>query len=363
MARRAGRRRLSVFSLSFLDVMSCGFGAVVLIFLIIHHRTEQDATAQDRELLSESRKLDYLIDQGEANLVDLRERLEDARRRVGAASHQLLARVDHRDRRKEELEEMLQRAAAETESIEALKADIAGRDEEVKRLQAEEEALRGFQVREVKGEGDRQYLTGLFVGGSHILIALDASASMLDRTIVQILRRRNMSPQRQRDAPKWRRAQRIVEWICAQAPIESNFQIALYAERAWFPLGDDAWRPSTDSNALGDALDALAEVVPTGGTSLEALMLAIADMRPLPDNVFLVTDGLPTQSASGARGRTVSARQRERLFQDAAKMVPLEVTFNVILLPLEGDSLASAAYWVLAANSRGTYMSPSEDWP
>ena len=363
MARRAGRRRLSVFSLSFLDVMSCGFGAVVLIFLIIHHRTEQDATAQDRELLSESRKLDYLIDQGEANLVDLRERLEDARRRVGAASHQLLAQVDHRDRRKEELEEMLQRAAAETESIEALKADIAGRDEEVKRLQAEEEALRGFQVREVKGEGDRQYLTGLFVGGSHILIALDASASMLDRTIVQILRRRNMSPQRQRDAPKWRRAQRIVEWICAQAPIESNFQIALYAERAWFPLGDDAWRPSTDSNALGDALDALAEVVPTGGTSLEALMLAIADMRPLPDNVFLVTDGLPTQSASGARGRTVSARQRERLFQDAAKMVPLEVTFNVILLPLEGDSLASAAYWVLAANSRGTYMSPSEDWP
>ena len=27
------RRRLSVFSLAFLDVMSCGFGAVVLIFL------------------------------------------------------------------------------------------------------------------------------------------------------------------------------------------------------------------------------------------------------------------------------------------------------------------------------------------
>ena len=363
MARRAGRRRLSVFSLSFLDVMSCGFGAVVLIFLIIHHRSEQDATAQDRELLSESRKLDYLIEQGEENLVELRERLEDARRRVGAASQQLLAKVDHRDRRKEELEEMLERAAAETENIEALKADIAGRDKEVKRLQAEEEALRGFQVREVKGEGDRQYLTGLFVGGTHILIALDASASMLDRTIVQILRRRNMSKQRQRDAPKWRRAQRIVEWIAAQAPIESNFQIALYAEEARFPLGDDAWRPSADPRALTDALDTLAEVVPAGGTSLESLMLAIADMRPLPDNVFLVTDGLPTQRAGGSQRLTVSARQRQQLFEDAAKMMPPEVRFNVILLPLEGDSMASASYWVLAANSRGTYMSPSEDWP
>ena len=363
MARRAGRRRLSVFSLSFLDVMSCGFGAVVLIFLIIHHRTEYEATAHDRELLAESRKLDYLVEQGEANLAELREKLDDAKQRVSAAGRRLLARVDHRDRREKELGELREQAAAERESVAALKADVAGRDEEVKRLQDEEEALRGFRVREIKGEGDRQYLTGLFVGGTHILVALDASASMLDRTIVQILRRRNMSRQRQRDAPKWRRAQRIVEWICAQVPLESNFQIALFSEQARFPLGDDGWRPSTDPNALGDALEAIAEVVPAGGTSLEALMRAVAAMRPLPDNVFLVTDGLPTQSGSRARGQTVTARQRQRLFEDAAKMVPPQVTFNVIMLPLEGDALASAAYWVLAANSGGTYMSPSEDWP
>lgn len=363
MARRAGRRRLSVFSLSFLDVMSCGFGAVVLIFLIIHHRTEHEATAHDREQLAESRKLDYLIEQGEANLAELRERFEDAKRRVGTAGRQLLAEIDHRDRSKKALGELIERTVAERESVEALKADVAGRDKEVKRLQDEEEALRGFRVREIKGEGDRQYLTGLFVGGTHILVALDASASMLDRTIVQILRRRNMSKERQRAAPKWRRAQRIVEWICAQAPLESNFQIALYGEAARFPLGDDGWRSSTDPAALGDALEAIAEVVPAGGTSLEALMRAIAEMRPLPDNVFLVTDGLPTQSAAGARGRTVTARQRQRLFEDAAKLVPPQVTFNVIMLPLEGDALASAAYWVLAANSRGTYMSPSEDWP
>ena len=201
MARRAGRRRLSVFSLSFLDVMSCGFGAVVLIFLIIHHRTEHEATARDRELLAESRKLDYLIEQGEANLAELRERFEDAKRRVGTAGRQLLAEIDHRDRSKKALGELLERTVAERESVEALKADVAGRDKEVKRLQDEEEALRGFRVREIKGEGDRQYLTGLFVGGTHILVALDASASMLDRTIVQILRRRNMSKERQRAAP------------------------------------------------------------------------------------------------------------------------------------------------------------------
>ncbi|NNM01135.1 MAG: hypothetical protein HKO62_10325 [Gammaproteobacteria bacterium] len=34
------RRKLSPFSLSFLDIMSCGFGAVVLLFLIIKHQAD-----------------------------------------------------------------------------------------------------------------------------------------------------------------------------------------------------------------------------------------------------------------------------------------------------------------------------------
>ncbi|MEQ8661477.1 MAG: hypothetical protein RLW62_11705, partial [Gammaproteobacteria bacterium] len=37
---RRQRRPLSAFSLSFLDIMSCGFGAVVLLFLIIKHQTD-----------------------------------------------------------------------------------------------------------------------------------------------------------------------------------------------------------------------------------------------------------------------------------------------------------------------------------
>ncbi len=363
MARRSGKRRFTVFSLSFLDVMSCGFGAVVLIFLIIHHRTDLQGLAADPELLSESRKLDYLIEQGEADLVELRRRLDAARRRVADASRDLLAKREHRDRRQAELLDLTERAKAQRESTLALKADVERRDRDLQRLREKEEAMRGFQVREIKGEGDRQYLTGLYVGGTHILVALDVSASMLDTTIVQILRRRNMSPARQRAAPKWRRALRVVEWLAAQAPIDGNFQIVLYNTESWFPLGDNEWRPTTDPDALEDALVALAEVIPSGGTNLESVMGAISSMRPLPDNVFLVTDGLPTQGAKGARGRVVTARQRQRLFNDAMDLMPGEVPVNVILLPLEGDLLASAAYWVLAARSGGTYMSPSRDWP
>ena len=362
MARRAGRR-FNVFSLAFLDVMSCGFGAVVLVFLIINHRIEDVTKNVDPELLSESRLLDYRILTGEKNLVDLKDLLEDTRKRVADANRELLAKVKDRDQRLEDLEELDARTMAERDSVEELTSDVDAREQDVKRLQEEEQRLGGTRLREIKGEGDRQYLTGLFVGGRHVLIALDASASMLDETIVQVIRRRNMPLERQLNAPKWNRAQRTVEWLAAQIPIESNFQIILYGDEPRYLLPETSWIPVTDVAALHKALDTLEEVAPAGGTNLEGLIEAIGQMRPLPDNVFLVTDGLPTRSNRRPRSPTVSGRQRYALFNDAANIWPQGVPVNVIMFPMEGDWRASAAYWILAARSGGTYMSPSRDWP
>lgn len=363
MRRRAARRRFNVFSLSFLDVMSCGFGAVVLIFLVINHRIDDDAKDVDRELLAESRKLDYLIDSGQKNLVDLQQHVEDTRKRVAQARRRLLAVVEDRDRQRIEFSELRQRTIAQRESIEELKTDVETREQEVKRLQAEEEASEGARIRAIAGEGDRQYLTGLFVGGRHILIALDASASMLDSTLVQIIRRRNMPVERRLEAPKWQRAQRTVEWLAAQMPLDSNFQIAVFNAETTFLLPDKTWHDATQPQALDDALASLTQVVPNGGTNLEGLATAIAAMTPLPDNVFLITDGLPTRSNSAPRRATINSRQRVRLFNNAVKLLPRGVPVNPILLPLEGDPQASSAYWELAVASGGTYMSPSADWP
>ena len=162
---RTVKRRFTVFSLSFLDVMSCGFGAVVLIFLVINHRIDTETPDVDREALAESRKLDYLIETGQKDLVDLQERVEDTRQRVADARRQLLATVVDRDRRKDDVEDLEARTIAARESVEELKTDVETRERDVRRLQAEEEAQEGSKVRAIEGEGDRQYLTGLFVGG------------------------------------------------------------------------------------------------------------------------------------------------------------------------------------------------------
>ena len=66
MARR--RRSVEVFSMSFLDCMSCGFGAVILFFMIINSHV--DATTDDvtTDLMAETNRLEVEILEGRKNL-------------------------------------------------------------------------------------------------------------------------------------------------------------------------------------------------------------------------------------------------------------------------------------------------------
>ena len=74
---RAAKREFNPISLSFLDVMSCGFGAVVLIFLILDHSTSVQTQASDPELMAEINLLNDEINDGEANLVRIRNTISD----------------------------------------------------------------------------------------------------------------------------------------------------------------------------------------------------------------------------------------------------------------------------------------------
>ena len=58
----AKRRELNVFSLSFLDIMSCGFGAVILIFIIINHSTEISNLEINAQLLAEIKEIEEDIE-------------------------------------------------------------------------------------------------------------------------------------------------------------------------------------------------------------------------------------------------------------------------------------------------------------
>jgi len=125
----------------------------------------------------------------------------------------------------------------------------------------------------------------------------------------------------------------------------------------------DNWQEVADRDGLNAAINNVKDIVPANGTNLEKVFRAIANMSPRPDNVFLITDGLPTLSDRGSRDALVTPAQRIELYEDALEELPRGIPVNVVLLPMEGDPSAAAAYWQLAQYTQGSFISPSKDWP
>ena len=114
---------------------------------------------------------------------------------------------------------------------------------------------------------------------------------------------------------------------------------------------------------MNQVLQELGNKIPQRGTSLINAFAAASSLKPAPDNITILTDGLPTIGRTQPRGGTVSARQRSKLFERATRERPRNVPINVILFPMEGDPLAASAFWKLAMATRGSFMGISEDWP
>jgi len=359
------KRSFTTFNLSFLDIMSCGFGAVVLVFLIMNHSVKQEAQTVNRDLLSEVSMLDEDIREGEEGLVRLRNALSDTDLQMVEAQGLATRIMEDRDRYEALIEDLLQNGFTDNSDIEALKAEILSLEEEVKKLRQAAQENSGNSARTFIGEGNRQYLTGLNLGGRNIAILLDVSSSMLADKLVNIIRLRNMAENIQRRADKWTRAVNTVDWLTAQLPVNSEYQLIAFNTDAApvLPNTEGKWLEVANQAQLNEASAQLRKIVPTGGTSLENAFRALSSLSPTPDNIFLITDGLPTQGATVPRGSKVSGKQRLKLFRDAVKLLPRNVPVNIILAPMEGDPMAASEFWQLAQVSKGAFMSPSRDWP
>ena len=358
---------MEVFSMAFLDCMSCGFGAVILFFMIINAQVVHDAENGPQRLQAETTKLEYEILEERKNLVLARNTIEDKNDEKATAEEQIAIIVALLEKLKAELEKFDLVTLAKIQRVEKLQSDIESLEEEKKRLLAleQERDQEGTRVRSFTGDGDRQYLTGLKVGGDRILVLVDASASMLDRRIVNILRRRNMSEAVKLRSPKWRQAVASVDWLSAQFPLESKFQIYIFNTEAKPVLEgtEGVWLDVGDGELLDEAIRILRRTVPQEGTNMKGAYEVIRSLDPRPDNVIMLVDGLPTMDAPQAKRGMVTGAERLRYHYDAINEVPSGIPVNILLYPMEGDYFAAIAYWLLAYKTGGAFMSISKDWP
>ncbi len=365
MARK--RRSAEIFSMSFLDCMSCGFGAVILFFMIINSHSDVTSSDQTKALQAETDKLEIEVLDGRKNLALARTSIQKLETEEEEARDQISIIKALIAELRAELAKYDKDTLAQIEAIEKLQSDIKSLEEEVKRLLAlkKEQDAAGERVRSFKGEGDRQYLTGLKLGGERTLILVDRSASMLHETIVNIIRRKNLPDSQKLLSRKWRQVVASVDWLSSQFRPESEYQIYMF-NNVTEPVikgTDGLWLKADDGDQLDDAVRTLRRTVPRNGTNMYSAFQVIRDMNPRPDNVILLVDSMPTMDAATSAKNVIGPGERLNLFTAATQVIPSGIPINIMLYPMEGDARASVSFWALALKSRGSFISVSHDWP
>jgi von Willebrand factor type A domain len=358
------RRIFEVFTLSFLDTICCGFGAVILFYTILSAQAGAVRLKENDALSSEVSLLKERITEGELHLVALRDLLQQTRNQTTSATRESNRIVTDLASRREQLSSYDKETLARREHIEQLKADIRSLEEGNRRLEAgsPERAPLGQEV-SGRAVAPRRYITGLTLHGAHILILLDTSASMLHEDLVSILRLRNLDNASKRAAAKWRRAVAITDWLMSQVPPASAYQVLTFNTQAQPLVPGGGWLAGTDVTARARGMQALEMIVPASGTSLYNAFAAARTLAPAPDQIVVITDGLPTQGKTTGLRRYVNSAERMRLFDEAVDQLPEHVPIDCVLLPMLGDLQAAHRFWALARRSDGTLLMPAKDWP
>jgi hypothetical protein len=349
------RRETEVFSLAFLDCICCGFGAVILVFILtVAQKKDVDKADVDaaRARLTAAQRSVSLTQQDLDRLAQVLAAAQLELQDINAKNTQDQLKLSDRKR---ELLLMLQQTGA-------LKDALHTRLGEKKALPTEDVA----PPVPIPNVDRRQYLTGVKLQGEFVVFLIRTSGSMLDETIDAAAARLQDPDDKKREAPKWQRVVQSLEWMLASLGPETHFQILLFGEETApiLPGRGEEWFGTRDRAAMTEIISRLNKIVPGGGANLERAFTAVRFLPRLPDSIVLFTDGLPTRSDSLPMDGDVDENARIRFFEIATKQLPPRIPVSTILFPmLTGDPAAAGLYWELANATRGALVSPAKSWP
>ena len=355
MSIASKRRETEVFSLAFLDCICCGFGAVILVFIL----TVSQKTMVDKSDVDTARERLHKV-QRETTLT--KEQLDRLARVLAAAQLELqdINAKNQQDQtklsdRKRELLLMLQQTGALKDALHSLLGE--------KKALPTEEVAPPIPIPNIDR---RQYLTGVKLNGEFVVYLVRASGSMLGDTIDDAAAKLEEPDDKKRQASKWQRTVHALQWMLASMDPDTHFQIFFWAEDVTpiLPNRGEEWFSTKDRKTMIDVLKRLDEFVPKGGANLEKAFTTVRYLPKLPDSIVLFTDGLPTRSDTIPMEGDIDEGSRIRFFEIARKQLPPRIPVSTILFPmLTGDPGAPGLYWELANYTHGALVSPSKSWP
>lgn len=351
---RLKRRPDDGFNMSFLDVMACGLGAIILIFILV------DFHAYLPEPTDETNKLQQELNAAARQREQLQKSIDELNDKIAMeSSTQQDSRSSQADTSSTQ-SKLLQQISTEL----AVVADLENQLAALARLPVPDANV------QLSGSGQQSYITGLKVEGREIGILLDKSASMMGDNLLEILRFMALPDNQKITQRKWQRTRRAAQWLLARAPQNAKVTVVAFSEDAVM-LGIRAASSPQVADSMNAIVRDIGKLVPNGGTNLQIGIQKLREVHPNVTDVYIITDGLPTLGDGlGARCRgllttrkTISSQCRQELLIETVKRAGQGLRVNVILLPLEGDPYASAMYWSWTQVTGGTFLAPAGEWP
>jgi hypothetical protein len=265
------------FNLSFLDVMACGLGAVILIFILV------DFQASSVDPSEEQKKLEQELAAAAQEQVQLQKSLEQINEKIALETAKQQAIKD---------------AVAQTDGQQdTALTDISTQIAVVADLENQLAAMAKIPTPdaniELSGTGEQNFIAGLKVEGQQIGLLIDKSASMMADDLLGILGKLGLPDKQKAATAKWIRTRRVANWLLSRLPQSAKVTIVVFSDDAQV-LGARAINSAALSGSLNSISADLAKVVPGGGTSLQKGMEALYEANPKVTDIYIVTDGLPT---------------------------------------------------------------------
>jgi len=321
-----------------MDVICCGFGAVLLLFIL---------TTKKQIILSSEEAMQSQ---------EAAETLQAAIKETEAEQKALEKEIEALDPQPDTQATSLAQLAAEQER---LAREITNQAQELQALKTEVEPTEAPASLD-RPSADQSYLSGLRLRGPRAVILLESSGSMLAETAQEAV---NIMQQGSwQKADKWLRAKEALKAVLAAIPKGTQVAVFQMAEST-SPLSGSPTNPYIDpydNAALISLLDRLESLEARGGADLAQGIRTVASLPERASSLLLIGDGLPTAPAPAGRG--LSETERVNLFQRAMATRP-NYPFNAILFPFDGDPSAAGLYWQLSGRTNGITLIPDNDWP
>lgn len=352
---RRKRKETEVFSLSFLDCVCCGFGAVLLLFVLTASRKAEQMDVAQSQIIELIGQMENEIDLKDKEIEDKKLTLAFETQRAEDSG----ARLDQAKKHHTELDERLK----------LLLMQLAAIEEELGKLIADKENMPKQEEKTpipIPNPDRRQYLTGFDILGDQVLFLVEASGGMTADTIVEASEWAGKSERERKEAPKWKRVKSALKWMIANLKEGSNYKI-IFFNSDLIPLEvgfGREWFDPMDNNLTVEVLNAIDDIVPADGANLERAFQIVNELPVEPDRLVLICDGLPTLADSYTTGgNQVVYDDRVSMFRAALNALELDLPVNTIMYPLMPDTGSAVHFWRLANSTSGSMISPSEGWP